>query len=161
LGIVPETRESPEAHVDVETLRTALAELQDAKRRVERDAERQAEILRRQVLERLIPVLDNLERSIAAAEDRLSAETRPLLEGMLLVHGQFLRVLAEFGLERVSALGQRFDPGRHDAVAVVPISDPSRDGFVVNEIEPAYELEGRVIRPARVEVGRYGRRPSA
>jgi molecular chaperone GrpE (heat shock protein) len=138
-----------------------LAELQDAKRRVERDAERQLEILRGQALGKLIPVLDNLERSIAAAEERPTPETRPLLEGMLLVHGQFLRALAELGLERVSAIGERFDPAKHDAVAVVPISDPGRDGVVVNEIEAAYQMGGRVVRPAKVEVGRYGRRPSS
>ena len=140
--------------VDVETLRSALAELQDAKMRVARDADRQVELLRGQVLEKLIPVLDNLERCLAAAR-----EETPLFEGVRLVHVQLLRVMMDFGLERVSAMGQRFDPSKHDALAVVPIDDPLKDGVVVAEIEPAYVLGDRVVRHAKVEVGRAARRP--
>ena len=140
--------------VDVETLRSALAELQDAKMRVARDADRQLDLLRGQVLEKLIPVLDNLERCLTAAR-----EESPLLEGVRLVHLQLLRVMGEFGLARVSAVGQRFDPSKHDALAVVPIDDPLKDGVVVAEIEPAYVFGDRVVRPAKVEVGRAARRP--
>ncbi|HKA90199.1 MAG TPA: nucleotide exchange factor GrpE [Haliangiales bacterium] len=136
--------------VDVETLRTALAELEDAKLRVRRDAERKLELYKGQVLEKLLPVLDNLERSIAAGE----AAPGPWLDGVKLVHAQFLAALTEFGLERRSAVGDRFDPRLHDAVAVVPVPDPALDGVVVSETEPGYSVGDRVIRPAKVQVGR-------
>ncbi len=142
--------------VDVETLRTALAELEDAKLRVHRDAERKLELYKGQILEKLLPVLDNLERSIAAAEARAPG---PWLEGIELVHAQFLAALTEFGLERRSAVGDRFDPRRHDAVAVIPVLDPALDGAVVAETEPGYYMGDRVIRPAKVQVGRAAARP--
>jgi molecular chaperone GrpE (heat shock protein) len=142
---------------DVERLRTALADLEETKQRVSRDLDRQVELQRARVLEELLPVLDNLERTIAAAGESPS----PLVDGIRLVHGQFLNALRKFGLERVSALGERFDPRRHDAMAVVPVSDAHQDGMVVSEIEPAYVVGDRVIRPARVQVGRAGARPTS
>lgn len=138
--------------IDVETLRQALAELEDAKQRLRRDNERELDRQRGRVLEALLPVLDNLERSIAAAES--SRNVQALLDGMKLVHGQFLAALVPFGLERVSAVGSRFDPAQHDAIAIVPVSDPAQDGVVIAEVEPAYRVAGRVVRPAKVQVGR-------
>jgi molecular chaperone GrpE (heat shock protein) len=152
-----EDRPSPEVNpstrtIDVETLRQALAELEDAKQRLRRDNERELAGLRSRVLDGLLPVLDNLERSINAAES--SRNVQALLDGMKLVHGQFLAALAPYGLERVSAVGTRFDPAVHDAVAIIPVADPAQDGVVVAETEPAYRVGGRVVRPAKVQVGR-------
>jgi molecular chaperone GrpE len=141
--------------VDVETLRTALAELEDAKIRVRRDAEQKLELFKGQILEKLLPVLDNLERSLAAAE---GSAPGPWLDGIRLVHAQFLGALTEFGLERRSAVGARFDPRLHDAVAVVPVLDGGLDGVVVAETEPGYYVGDRVIRPAKVQVGRAATR---
>lgn len=152
-------RTVPTPTVDAEVLRSALADLEEAKRRVRRDAERQVELLRAQVLETLLPVLDNLERSVSAAAG--SASVDGLLNGVKLVHAQFLAVLAQFGLARRSALGERFDPHLHDAVAVVPVIDTKQDGVVVSELEPAYVIGERVIRPAKVQVGRAADRPAS
>ena len=148
--------------VDVERLRQALADLEDAKGRVRRDADRQREVLRGEVLAGLLPVLDNLDRSIASAEDAASdSDAGALLSGVKLVCEQFIGVLADFGLERRSARGARFDPRLHDAVAVVPVADPALDGTVVDEQAPGYFLGERVVRPARVLVGRAARRAPA
>jgi len=145
--------------VDPEVLRSALADLEEAKRRVRRDADKQIELMRAQVLESLLPVLDNLERSMAAAAERGSVGA--LLNGVRLVHSQFLAALAPFGLSRRSAVGERFDPRIHDAVAVVPVSDAREDGVVVSELEPAYVVGDRVVRPAKVQVGRAADRPAS
>jgi len=149
---------SPPA-IDPEVLRSALADLEDAKRRVRRDSEKQVELMRGQVLESLLPVLDNLERSLAASERSTSVED--LRRGVKLVHEQFLAALAPFGLSRRSAIGERFDPRLHDAVAVVPVSDPRQDGVIVSELEPAYVVGDRVVRPAKVQVGRAADRPAS
>jgi molecular chaperone GrpE len=139
--------------IDAETLRAALADLEDTKHRVRRDAEKQLELQRARVLEALLPVLDNLERSIAAADGK-GAEVTGFADGVKLVHQQFLAALTTFGLERRSAVGSRFDPQLHDAIAVVPVTDPSQDGVVIAEMEPTYLVGDRVIRAARVQVGR-------
>jgi molecular chaperone GrpE (heat shock protein) len=147
----------PEENLAVERLRQALAELEDAKRRVRRDAEKQVTELRVQALEALIPVLDNLERSLGAAET--THNLGALLGGMRLVRDQFLGTLTQFGLERVSAIGEKFDPRLHDAVALVPVDDPAHDGVVISELEPAYKMGDRIVRPAKVQVGRAAQRP--
>jgi molecular chaperone GrpE (heat shock protein) len=153
----PETPTDPEPAPSVERLRLALAELEDTKLRVRRDGEKQLDHLRGRVLEALFPVLDNLDRCIAAADDQDGS----LLEGVKLVRTQFLGALAPFGLERISAVGARFDPRLHDAIAVVPVEDTAQDGVVVAEMEPAYCVGERVIRPAKVQVGRAADRPPA
>ncbi|MFH0903493.1 MAG: nucleotide exchange factor GrpE [Pseudomonadota bacterium] len=142
---------------EIERLRTAFAEVEETKHRLEREAGREVQLLRQKVLESLIPVLDNLERCIGAAESSQNAAA--LLQGVQLVQGQFLRTLAQFGLERVSTVGNRFDPRIHDAVALVPVTEPAHDGLVIGEIEPAYCIGDRVVRPAKVQVGRAASRP--
>ena len=150
--------EPNEADIALERLRTALAELQDAKLRLSRDAQKQRERLAGEVLARLLPILDNLERSFDV--DPRTTNVAAVLDGVKLVHTQLLTALGDFGLERRSAVGTRFDPAWHDAVAVVPTADPAKDGVVVAEVEPAYVVGDRVVRPARVQVGRAARPPS-
>jgi molecular chaperone GrpE len=148
--------------VDTEALRSALADLEETKYRVRRDAEKQLDLQRGRILEALLPVLDNLERSIQAGQvGGKTGNLEALLEGVKLVHQQFLAALGNFGLERRSAVGARFDPNLHDAVAVVPVTDAAQDGVVVHEIEPAYLAGERVIRAARVVVGRAAERPAS
>jgi molecular chaperone GrpE (heat shock protein) len=142
--------------VDAERLRQALAELEGAKARLARDAEKQLELERSRILEALLPVLDNLDRSISAAAQ--SGQSGPFLDGVKLVQQQFLATLAPFGLQRRSTVGERFNPRVHDAVAIIPVPDRSKDGVVVAEVEPAYVVGGRVIRPAKVQVGRAAER---
>jgi len=149
----------PAPAIDPEVLRTALADLEDTKRRMQRDSEKQIELMRGQVLESLLPVLDNLERSLAASERSSSIDS--LRDGVKLVHSQFLSALAPFGLERRSAIGERFDPRLHDAIAIIPVTDPRQDGVIVSELEPAYVVGDRVVRPAKVQVGRAGDRRSS
>src|SRR5687768_9912871 len=105
---------SQQQAVDTETLRTALVELEDSKHRLRREADRQLEVQRGQVLEALLPVLDNLERTLTSGQGAKGVEG--VLEGVRLVHAQFLSALRDFGLERRSAVGERFDPRVHDAV---------------------------------------------
>lgn len=149
---------TPPPPPDTETLRQALADLEDTKLRLRRDADRQLEMQRAKVLEALLPVLDNLERTISAQGAK---SVEGVIEGVKLVHSQFLSALRDFGLERRSAVGERFDPRVHDAIALVPVADPKQDGVVVAEMEPAYFVGERVVRPARVQVGRAAERPAS
>lgn len=162
-GAAEEKHDEPVADaapvVDAEALRSALAELEDTKYRVRRDAEKQLELQRARILEALLPVLDNFERATEAGAKTGNVEA--LLSGVKLVHQQFLEALAGFGLARRSALGEKFDPAQHDAVALVPVADAAQDGVVVNELEPGYVVGDRLIRPARVVVGRAAERPAS
>lgn len=145
-----DTREVPET--DQQSLRRALHDLEAAKARVMRDAERSAQELREKLIAELLPVLDNLDRTIYAANE--SGEARSVIEGVELVRSQFAGVLSRLGLERIDAHRQPFDPNLHEAIGTVPVSHPSAHNVVLDQIEPGYRINGRLLRAAKVVVGR-------
>lgn len=97
-------------------------------------------------------MLDNLDRTIRAAQGGRSDPA--LLEGVRLVRQQLEGVLRGYGVERIEALGQRFDPAVHEAIGMIAVDDPQRHGAVVHQAEPGYRMSGRLLRPARVSVGK-------
>jgi molecular chaperone GrpE len=126
--------------------------LEETKARLKRDADKELQLARGRLVTGLLEVLDNLQRSLGAAGDTRSLDA--LLEGLRLVESQFLARLGALGLERIPAVGQRFDPTVHDAVTLVPVTDPAQDGVVVSELQAGYRLGDRVLRAARVAVGK-------
>jgi molecular chaperone GrpE (heat shock protein) len=152
LESVPHTVPPPAPEpVDKAQLRQALADLEGAKARVERDAERAREEAKASVVLGMLPILDNLDRSIAAAD---SSPDRALLEGIQLVRSQFEDALARYGLERIETAGAPFDPSVHEAVGMVEVVDPTEDGTVIDEWQRGYRFGGRVVRAPKVRVGR-------
>ena len=133
-------------------LRRATTELEAVKRRVERDALRARDDSRGELVRELIPVLDNLDRTLGVGSTDVA-----LLSGVELVRAQLERVLGSYGLERIDAVGTRFNPAEHEAVATAPVDDPARNGVVVDAFSRGYRLGGRVLVPARVRVGKLAR----
>jgi len=130
----------------------ALRNLEATEARLQRSAQREAEQARGKLVQDLLPVLDNLDRTIRAAH---TGRTDPaMLEGVRLVRQQLEGVLRGYGVERIAALGQRFDPALHEAIGMIAVEDPQRHGAVVHEIEPGYRYAGRLLRPAKVSVGK-------
>lgn len=107
---------------------------------------------KRKLVERLLPVQDNLTRSLAAADAGGTLES--LRDGVAIVAREFLKQLEELGLERFDPTGEVFDPSSMEALGVVPVADAGQDGRVVLVIQPGFKLQGREIRPALVQVGR-------
>ena len=147
-------------HVDEETvahdrarLARALQDLEAAKVRVERDARIVHEETRSKLVSELLPVLDNFERAIAAAESNGDAPS--VLEGMRLVHRQLETVLHGYGLARFDAVGAAFDPLIHEATNMIAVDDPNQDRVVVAQNEPGYMFGDRLLRAAKVVVGKY------
>ncbi len=129
----------------------ALADLEAAKARVARDAARMREELSAELVGELLPVLDNLDRSIAAGGDEA------VLQGVRMVRAQLAGVLDKYGLERFDALGDVFDPRVHDAMSVADVEGRALDGVVIDQWAPGYRMGERLLRPARVVVGRHRR----
>ena len=124
----------------------AHAELEATRGRLAHGLAREAEKLR--LAGEVLPVLDDLDRSIVAA--RRDGDVKPaLIEGFELVRARLERVLDGYGLERIPALGERFDPAVHDAIGLVEVDDPADGGMVLDEIERGYRAGDRVVRPAR------------
>ena len=137
-------------------LRKAIGEYEAARARVERDAGQERDAARARLVADLLPVLDNLDRSLAVRGG--TAGETGLRQGVQLVRAQLDGVLRGYGLERFDALGSRFDPREHEAIAMVEIAEPERDGLVVGQAQAGYRIGGLLLRPARVQVGRLPRR---
>ena len=136
-------------------LRTA-AEAENTKKRLQADYQRQLKFANEGILEGMVPVLDSLEAAIksAAAQDETS-ETSPAFttfnEGVQLVHKQLLDALQIHGLTPIAAVGEAFDPNRHEAL-LVTASDDVPEGKVIEEFRRGYMLHTRVLRASQVVV---------
>jgi molecular chaperone GrpE len=127
----------------------ALAEADNIRRRAQRDREDFVKYANESLLRDLIPVLDNLDRALDAA--RSTAGSESVVAGVELIQRELLRVLERAGVTRYTAVGQPFDPTRHEAIARVVSAEAAPD-TVVTETAPGYLLNGRVLRPAMVAV---------
>jgi molecular chaperone GrpE len=127
----------------------ALAEVENVKRRAQRDRDEYVRYATESLIRELLPVLDNFDRALDAA--RRAGEAPSMIAGIELIQRELLRVLEKFGVERYSALGALFDPARHEAVSRV-VSSTEPEGTVIRETLPGYLLHGRVLRPALVAV---------
>lgn len=99
----------------------------------------------------LLPVLDNLNRAVAASEQDPSLEH--LRDGVIGTARSFEKALTNVGVETVPAVGAKFDPELHEAVDMKPV-EPEDDGTVTAEYSKGYRFGNRLLRPARVQVGK-------
>jgi len=121
-----------------------------ARARLEREKARVLEAERAQVAQALLESADELERALAAATDASGS----LVEGVRLSLAALQKRVAELGAVRIPIVGERFDPRLAEAVDLVPVADASQDERVVQEVRAGYRIGERVLRPARVRVGR-------
>ena len=105
----------------------------------------------RQVVEELLPALDNFERALAAAEAEEADSEHHLTKGIRLVQQDLVAALGRVGIEPFSPKGEAFDPTQHEAMAQHSV-EGARSGTVVEVYQQGYRLAGNVIRPARVVV---------
>jgi molecular chaperone GrpE len=134
--------------LDEERRRTVrlLADFDNFRRRVTREQEAARREGQRAALLPLLPVLDTLERALAAG----SAD-REFYEGVAATHRLFIAALREAGAEPVEAVGRPFDPRVHEAVATVP-ADGLEPGTVAREVRRGWRLGDELLRPAQVVV---------
>jgi molecular chaperone GrpE len=129
-------------------LRRLQAEFVNYRKRVDKERLESDAWSQGTLLQRLLPVADDVRRAVASVEGDGSAAAR----GLRMIGEKLERALAEAGLERMDVVGAPFDPERHEALATVPVKG-ERAGTVVQELEPGYVFKGRLLRPARVQVG--------
>lgn len=126
--------------------RRAQLDLEATRSRLEREQENRVRDALGRAFSGILAALDNLERAIEHAPEG------PLAEGVRLVHRQMLEALAGAGLERISVVGQQFDPTVAEAVLAVPAEAPEQKNTVIEEFRAGYRLGERVLRPAQVRV---------
>jgi len=124
------------------------AEMENFRKRQERIASDRVARYKRDLLEKVLEVMDNLDRAMRY-EDSLDRES--LQQGLRMVQWQLDELLRTEGLTPVVVVGEQFDPRVHEAVETVP-SPEHPEGTVVEEVRKGYLLGGELMRPARVKV---------
>jgi molecular chaperone GrpE len=138
-------------------LRSA-AEFDNYRKRIQKETEEARRFANEELIKALIPVVDNLERAIIHVEE--GSDSGPLLDGVKMIHKQFMDVLAKHGVEQVVAIGKPFDPNFHQALMQVKTND-APPNTVVSEVTKGYLLSGRLIRPSMVGVSVAGEKQGA
>jgi molecular chaperone GrpE len=127
------------------------ADLENARKRHQRDKEDAIRFANDRLLKEMIPVLDNLERAIEHAGQ--SEGDRVLLEGVNMTIIQFRKALEDFGVKPISSIGSNFDPDLHQAMGQIE-SVEQAPNTVVTEFQKGYLLHNRLLRPALVIIAK-------
>ena len=127
------------------------AEMENLKKRLEREKAEMLQFANENLIKELLPVVDNLE--LALEHGRQAETPAPFLEGIELVHQGFLKALARFGVTPLGAVGQPFDPAYHNAV-MQEAAPEVPDCTVLKELQKGYLVHNRLLRPAMVVVAR-------
>ena len=137
--------QQPEPEPDDRLLRLA-ADFENYKKRAARERQEYVALANERLIGELLPILDDLERALSAAEQHREAQ---LEEGVRLVHRSLASLLERHGVTAIETEG-RFDPHVHEAL----LSQPSEaeEGSVLDVVQKGYKLGDRVVRPARVVV---------
>ena len=122
------------------------AEFQNYRKRLERDNEMMYTSMKGDIIKKILPILDDLERALQnrSADD-------PWANGIELVVRKFQTILESEGIKRIEAVGAEFDPNFHEAISHEP-ADGAKSGHVIGVVQNGYMLGDRVIRPALVRV---------
>lgn len=132
----------------IERYKRLQADFENLRRRTRQEKEDLSMVVAQNILLDLLPVVDNFERALGTATTQDAAQ---MLLGVEMIHRQFVQVLEKCGLTTVEALGQIFDPQKHEAVMRVEDAEKA-DGTVVEELQKGYAVRGKVIRPSMVKV---------
>jgi molecular chaperone GrpE len=149
----PSEAEGPEAALKRERdeylalAQRTQADFENYRKRAAKEAAAAGDRAKGGLVRELLPVVDNLERALASAEE----SEQHLAEGVRLVHTELVGVLQRNGIEPFDPTGEQFDPEIHEALSTRP-ADGGDPGVVVDVMEKGYKLNGSVLRPARVVV---------
>jgi molecular chaperone GrpE len=170
--MVPDEQAPPEqAAVDVESLakqldeekkkaadnlagwQRAAADFANYRKRAEQEKNDLLKYANTGLILKILPVVDDFDRAVATMPNgKLSEPT--WVDGILLIQRKLQSIMEAEGLRPIAALGQQFDPSRHDAVLTEEVSDAAQDDRVLAELQRGYLLNDKVLRPTMVKVGR-------
>jgi molecular chaperone GrpE len=157
-SLIEEYRERTEAaerklQEYIEAFKGFKKEQDEFRSRLSRDVERRVDLQFGGLVEELLEAMDNLDLALEHVNEVPEAEA--LARGVELARKRFLEALERLGVEKIDPEGDEFDPNEAEAMRVDPVPDPEMSGRVTNVLRPGYRLRDRVIRPARVAVGRH------
>ncbi|HEY3763105.1 MAG TPA: nucleotide exchange factor GrpE [Verrucomicrobiae bacterium] len=136
-----------------ERLLRTTADFDNFKKRAARERTEAIQYANASLLQKLLPVLDNFEMALAAAQSAKDEKSASLQAGIVMVQSQLKSILAETGLEEIDALGKIFDAALHEAISQQETDDVP-EGQVVQQVRKGYKLRERLLRPAAVVVAK-------
>lgn len=157
------TVENQEIPNELETLEKQLAEQKEKYLRLfadfdnykKRTAKERLDLLStagKDIILSVIPVVDDFERAINVAANAKDVDS--VKEGMLLIKNKMLNVLEQRGLKAMESIGEPFEAEKHEAITEIPAPSDEMKGKVIDEVEKGYTMNGKIIRYAKVVVGK-------
>lgn len=147
------TQRAEKADENWDRLLRTTADLENFKKRAAREKQEAIKYANETLLEKLLPVLDNFDMALTAAQTESNEAAQSLLKGISMIQQQFKSVLTGAGVEEIDALGHTFDPKLHEAVAQRETTE-APEGQVIQQLRKGYKLKERLIRPATVVVAK-------
>jgi molecular chaperone GrpE len=137
-----------EAQASFARYQRLAADFENYKRRTRQDLADRTQYANEELLRKLLPILDNLRRAMEHAPEGVD---RNWFDGLRMVMRQFEDTLQAQGISTIPAVGEKFDPSKHEAIASEE-TDEHEEGTIVEEMQPGYRLHERVLRPTLVKV---------
>ncbi len=125
----------------------AQADLQNAKTRMQKDSEDFRKFASEGFIRKLLPLVDNFQRAFQHLPEDLKANE--WVKGVFAIEQDLMRQMGEMGLRKMETLGQQVDTARHEVITI----GPGKEGEIIDVIEDGYELNGKILRVAKVRVG--------
>ena len=130
-------------------LKRQMAEFDNFRKRTEKEKAAMYEIGAKDIIEKILPVLDNFERGLAAVPEDEKGSS--FAEGIEKIYKQFVKTLEDAGVESIEAVGKQFDPNLHNAVMHVE-DEKYGENEIAMELQKGYKYRGRVVRHSMVQV---------
>ena len=130
-------------------LKRQMAEFDNFRKRTEKEKSAMYEIGARDIIEKILPVLDNFERGLGSMPEDVKGT--PFAEGVEKIYKQFIKILEDTGVETIEAVGQQFDPNLHNAVMHIE-DEKFGENEISQELQKGYKYRGTVVRHSMVQV---------
>ncbi len=129
----------------------SVAELENYKKRMTKEKLELSKYANEQLIKEILPIVDNLERAIEHSSN--PKDSKALDDGIKMTAKQLITVLEKFGIKRIEALNEPFDPNYHEAIMQLE-TQKHEENIVLRELEKGYILHDRLIRPSRVAISK-------
>jgi molecular chaperone GrpE len=149
-------KKTQEGDATREQLLRLMADFDNYRKRMTRQYDEARQFAMADLVIALLPGFDNLQRAMNAARQDAAPSSAVIAEGVSMVLRQLKEALAKVGVREVQTQGQPFDPTRHEAVDTISVP-AGEDGLIVEEVQRGYMLNERLLRPAKVIVGKAER----
>ncbi|MBI2580531.1 nucleotide exchange factor GrpE [Candidatus Woesearchaeota archaeon] len=140
-----------------DSLQRLQAEFENYKKRVDKEKVQFQQFATAEVVKSLLSVLDSFELALKSVNSPAAAANEKMAKGMEMIYGQFYSALEAQGLRPIKALGEKFDPYRHEVLMQEETADEKKDGIVVEEFQKGYALNDVILRYSKVKVLKFAK----